>query len=115
MMRELAEQLAGEGAPSGWTRDSWWDRNWFPITVAANGRVVACDCGVHGDQTTPIRSIKWGDDQEWHMVRARSFGEMVTWWIEGFDAGAYRYEPAEHAWDYRSELIRADRELSRLV
>jgi cell wall assembly regulator SMI1 len=115
MMRELAERLASDAVPEGWSADTWWDPNWFPITVAGNGRVVACDCSVPDGQITPIRSIKWGVDDDWQIVRARSFGEMVTWWLEGFDAGAYRYDTTEHDWDYRGDLLDTERELSRIV
>jgi len=114
-MRRLAADLERDDALAGRSQDDWWDRGWFPITVAANGRVVACDCGVPLGSVTPIRSVKWGHDETWHHPRAASFGQMITWWLEAFDDGAYEYNSTDGTWQYHWEVLAPERELTTLV
>jgi cell wall assembly regulator SMI1 len=114
-LRRLAVEAAHDQVSNGLTEAEWWNPAWFPITVAANGRVIACDCSVSEGLPTPIRSIKWGQDESWQEPRAASFGQVVCWWLEAFDAGAYGYDAANGAWTYRYELLDAGRELTRVV
>jgi hypothetical protein len=112
-MRGLAKTLA-EDDPGPMARDRLWDPHWFPITVAEYGAVVACDCSDPSAQRTPIRPVHWGS-QVGGEIRARSFGEMVTWWLDAIDRGAWWYEPAEERWNRDYTALPPDRELTRLV
>ena len=64
----------------------------------SNGSIV-CDCAVGPGQPTPIRRVCWGSTAaENAAVKARSLGQLVTWWIEAFDVGAWSYHPKSVGW-----------------
>jgi hypothetical protein len=54
-------------------------RTWLPITVAANGSVVVCDCPVPEGQPSPIYYVRWDSLHEPPRAATHSFGEMVSW------------------------------------
>jgi hypothetical protein len=70
--------------------DRGWPRTWLPITVAANGTVVVCNCAGQEGEPAPIYNVRWDSLHEPPEPAAPSFGEMVTWWIDAFDLGAWR-------------------------
>lgn len=113
MMRDIAKTLV-ESDPNAMTQDELWHPQWFPVTVAAYGAVVACDCGDPGAERTPIRPVDWAS-QLAGPIKARSFGEMVTWWLDAIDQGAWWYEPAEERWNRDYTALDPRRELTRLV
>lgn len=116
--REIARSTAanvqrwssGDGA--GVDPDDWWNPAWFPITVSSSGTVITCDTSTPELRPTPILAVSGGEPA---MSGARSFGEMVTWWIEAFDSGAWRYDTEGGEWDYSYELLDPARELTWLV
>jgi hypothetical protein len=64
----------------------------FPITDVGN---VACDCSVADEAPSPV----WNTRAEFDVGPvARSFGEMVAWWLENFDAGHYRWDASRQTW-----------------
>ena len=67
----------------------WWDPGGFPITVSAAGAVVMCDTTVPQGAVAPIRARLAGEPAT---AGARSFGEMVNWWIEALDSAAWRFD-----------------------
>jgi hypothetical protein len=89
-----------------------WKRTWLALDPL--GR-VACECAVQADAPVPILK---GDPHlvdEVGAVAARSFGEMVRWWIEALETGAWIYEPESDRWERRAELISVERDLTRLI
>lgn len=92
--------------------DRLWEKTW--LAVASLGG-VACDCAGEADAPVPILK---GDPHlfdELGTVAARSFGEMVRWWIEALETGAWFYEPEQERWERNSELISLERDLTRLI
>jgi hypothetical protein len=76
---------------------------------------VACDCAVEPDAPVPILK---GDPHlvdEVGTVAARSFGEMVQWWIEALETGIWIYEPDHDRWERKPELISRELDLTRLI
>ncbi len=118
MCRAVAADAAGHSSdlPELSDPDFWWHPSWFPITVASNGGVVTCECSVDDGKPTPMRSINWDErTEEPGRAGAASFGEMVSWWLEAFDSGVWRYEAERGRWDYRWQLLDPARELTALV
>lgn len=115
--REIAVKAAGSGGyPPDWgDPDYWWHPQWFPITESISGSTVACDCSVRPGEPTPIRAVSWGTKEDSDVPVARSFGEMVEWWLEAFDTGAWRYDRTQQTWVYSWELLAAGRRLKRVV
>jgi hypothetical protein len=104
--RKEAEDIAPEDP------DSLWRKTWLAIGTLG---IVACDCGVEVGAPVPILK---GDPHlvdEAGTVAARSFGEMVRWWIEALETGAWFYAPEHERWERRSELISLERDLTRLI
>jgi hypothetical protein len=48
-------------------------------------------------------------------VAAPSFGEMVRWWIQALETGAWIYEKEDDRWERMPELISLERDLTRLI
>jgi hypothetical protein len=92
--------------------DRLWRKTWLAIDPL--GR-IACDCAGEADAPVPI--VK-GDPHlvsEVGDVAARSFGEMVGWWIEALETGAWIYELEQERWERNPELISLERDLTRLI
>jgi hypothetical protein len=102
----------------GWHEpDRWWSRSWFPITTSASGNTVACDCSTGAAAATPIRVVDWHAATEpgAHLPRARSFGEMVSWWIEAIDTGVLAYDRDAGHRTCEGRRLSPRQPLSRLV
>jgi hypothetical protein len=111
-MRRIANEVAGPGEPL--SQDELWDPSWFPVTKAYNGGIVACDCSAPSAARTPIRAVHWKNGVVGE-IRARSFGEMVSWWIDALDRGAWCYDLETGNWLYDWEQLDRERELTDLV
>jgi len=105
-MRELAKEVFIEGQYES------WKPTWLAI---GNSGVIACDCAVDIDAPVPILDVDYHHTDVPGTVAARSFGEMVRWWIEALESGAWRYKPEEHWWERREELVPPEREQVGLV
>jgi hypothetical protein len=104
--RSEAEEIAPEDP------DSLWSTSW--LAIGSLGK-VACDCAVGVDAPAPILKVDPHLVDEMGAVAARSFGEMVRWWIEALEAGAWIYEPEHDRWERKPELIPLERDLTRLI
>lgn len=125
---EIAEKVArGQtGIPA--EPRYWWDPSWLPITPVSRGSIVL-DCAVEPEEPSPIRRIDHTDLVLTHprtideanrvggfrTPKARSFRELVQWWIEAFDVGAYRYDKGADRWIYEPERLRKQLFRSALV
>ena len=75
----------------------------------------ACDCSVPDGKPSPIYAVNWGARQNFAEPSASSLGEMVTWWLDALDGGAWRYEPDDAGWSYDWTLVDQERQLTGLV
>lgn len=115
-MRSLAEQAAGgSGTPAPMSDPGyWWNPSWFPIAIRVSNHIVVCDCSVAVNSATPIRVIDWHDDA-FDQQKAPSSGQMVEWWVEALENGAWCHDADEQRWVSDASLITRERDLSRLV
>jgi cell wall assembly regulator SMI1 len=110
--RRVAEQAAGIAESA----DRFWHPSWFPITNTGSGGVIACDCEVASGAATPVRFVHWGHKEDSEVPVADSFGQMVAWWIEAIECGAWRYDNDLERWEIdHSRLPDPSLELTRLV
>ncbi len=113
--RELARRASETSEVDDWTADAWWHPTWFPLIGYDVG--IACDCSVPAGWPTPIRAVDWHGFEridDLATVRAASLGEMVNWWIEAIDTGAWSYD-AQRGWERHYELLDPSKGLTRLV
>jgi hypothetical protein len=92
--RATAEETAGawpENDP-----DFLWSPAWFPVSGWQLPIVV--DCSVADYQSTPIRFVDWQNVDRFFQTRAGSLGQMVSWWIEAIDVGAWEWSGADRQW-----------------
>lgn len=86
--------------------DATWGKTWLAI---GNVGKVACESSVEADAPVPILDVDYHHVDIPGTVFARSFGEMVSWWIEALEVGAWRYEPERDVWNYREDLVPPER------
>jgi cell wall assembly regulator SMI1 len=91
----------------------WWNDAWFPLFAGLG--IVACDCSVSDGDPTPIRVVIWEDGPPFDDVKARSFGELITWWIEALEDGSWRYDPRSQQWERDHARISSSRRGTGLV
>lgn len=96
--------------------DRLWNPSWLPVTTTGYGGVIACDCSVVVGEATPVRMVDWGSKEDSDVPTARSFGQMVAWWIEAIECGAWRYDTSLGRWEVdHQRLADPSLELTRLV
>lgn len=117
---ETAVELCGEHreqAALAWEdrAQEWWRSSWFPITERLGA--IRCDCSVKHDAPTPIFYADSHDYDREGLTQPRvgSFGEMVIWWIEALENGAWRYEAQAGRWERDDRLLPPERLRSGLV
>jgi cell wall assembly regulator SMI1 len=99
--RQIRAKAHGEEAV-----DEWWRPEWFPFT-ARRGEIV-CDCSVGDGDATPIRALDPQSPPEAvGEILASSMGELVGWWCEALEDGAWRFDTERGVWDYDWEAIDA--------
>jgi hypothetical protein len=104
--RADAEEIAPEDP------DSSWGKTW--LAIASHGK-VACEVAVDPRDPVPILNVDYHHVEVPGTIAARSFGEMVRWWIEALECGAWIYEPEHDWWERREELVPPEREIAGLV
>lgn len=111
-----SRRVAETAARTADEADRLWHPSWFPITNTGYGAVIACDCSVPERATTPIRAVHWGHNEESDVPVAESFGQMVAWWIDAIERGAWRYDAHLGRWEIdHQKLADPSLELTRLV
>lgn len=84
--------------------DAPWPPNY--LLFGYTNAPVVCDCAVPDGAPSPVRLLNYGDRGEKAEVPvARSMGELVLRWLDGFDAGAYEWLPDPGRWDRDFERI----------
>ena len=89
-----------------------WGPTWLGISQV--GR-VACDCNVGFEEPTPVLDVDYHHTSHPGAVIARSLGEMVGWWIDALQSGAWRYDTSRRRWLRDLDLIPPERERTGLV
>ena len=92
--------------------DSLWASSW--IAIGSQGR-VACECNIHRDAPVPVLDVDYHKTSKPGAVVADSLGEMVRWWIEALESGAWRYDEEHDRWERTYELIPPERDRTGLV
>lgn len=101
----------------GQPADLWWPKNQFIITRKSSGDITF-DSSVPQESPSPIFSVLHHDRNphiDFKNPAARSFGEMVTWWIEAWDDGIWGYDKDTGKWTYDWERLDPARELTGLL
>jgi hypothetical protein len=96
--------------------DYMWPTGRIFVTSTSNS-VVSCDCTVEDGRPSPIYcqfTHDWDPDGI-EQQKTASFGELVTWWIEALDQGAWSFNPGKGNWDYDWEILDPARELTGLL
>jgi hypothetical protein len=76
---------------------------------------ASCQCAVEADAPVPILDVDYHKAAYPGAVVCHSLGEMVRWWIEALEAGAWRYDGKHNHWERTYELIPPERDRSGLV
>jgi len=94
----------------------WWPANQFTVTTKSSGDITV-DCAVSDGAPSPIFFVRHDRNPEVDFATpsARSFGEMVTWWIEAWDDGIWGYDKHTGQWSYEWERLDRARELTGLL
>jgi hypothetical protein len=96
--------------------DYWWPAQWFWVTWEAGE--VMIDCSVPAGSPSPVTHSHYQDrrpDLDFVEPRARSLGEVVSWWIDAFDAGIYGNGVGIQGLEYRWEELPPARNKTGLV
>jgi hypothetical protein len=89
--------------------DEVWRPSWFPL--AERTGEIRCDCAVADGDPTPIF---WADSHDYDAEglstpKAVSLGQMVGWWIEALETGAWEYDHGRGRWVRHRERLPAER------
>jgi cell wall assembly regulator SMI1 len=88
-----------------------WVPTWLPILTTIGGDHIVIDCAAPGNASPVYFFDREGPAARNFVPRAESIGTMVSWWIEGFDAGAVWWDPDQQLW--QAEHGRLDPDNSR--
>jgi hypothetical protein len=111
--RTIVQGLVEPDIPLLADPDYRWNPAWLPIRGPQLPVVI--DCSVPEGQPTPLRFIDLQDVEGSPKPRAQSLGQMVSWWIEAIDCGAWRWNPASNQWDTHDELLPRELRTNPLV
>jgi cell wall assembly regulator SMI1 len=92
--------------------ETYWGSTW--LAIGTGGR-IACDIAIDSDAPVPILNVNYHHVDIPGTVSARSFGEMVKWWIEALESGAWWYDDEHDWWERCEELIPPERDRTGLV
>jgi cell wall assembly regulator SMI1 len=105
-----AKELAEDIDPN--EPETYWGRTW--LAIGTDGR-VACDLAQGPDAPLSILDVDYHKTSRPGRSVAKSLGEMVQWWIEALESGAWRYDDEHDRWERRYELVPPERDRTGLV
>jgi cell wall assembly regulator SMI1 len=105
-MRQIAVDIDPDNPDASW-RPTW-------LAIGKYGR-VASEIGMEPDAPVPILDVDYHKAAYPGAVIAQSLGEMVGWWIEALESGAWRYDDEQGRWKRDPELVPLERDLTGLV
>jgi cell wall assembly regulator SMI1 len=94
-----------------------WSRRWLPIVgTNAHGGLLVVDGTDPNAHATPVYYSEPAepaapDD----MPDTPTLGQVVQWWIEAMDDGAFVYDAEAGCWNHNYERLDPQRELTRIV
>ncbi len=94
--RDIVERHAEPDVPELANPDDRWNPAWLPITGRQTPIVI--DCADPDSAITPLRRINLEYVQESKEVAAASLGQMIVWWIDAIDSGAWRWDREAERW-----------------
>ncbi len=83
----------------GMERDDIWHPTWFPLVKGDGAPITVIDCSVPEGAPTPITFVDWEDLHTPTLPSARSLGEMISWWIDALERGAWRFDASSGTWE----------------
>jgi len=90
----------------------YWGQFW--LALGTDGR-VACDLARDPDSPVTILDVDYHKASHPGAAVAQSLGEMVRWWIEALESGAWSYDLEHDRWQRIYELIPPERDQTGLV
>jgi hypothetical protein len=64
---------------------------------------------------TPLRFVLWEDLDYFRKPRTESLGQLVEWWLEAVESGAWRWDRVREQWQQDSDLLNEDYRKSGLT
>ena len=104
--REMAKEIDSDEP------ETYWGSTWLALGTSG---VVSCQCAVESNAPVPVLDVDYHKAAYPGAVVCHSLGEMVRWWIEALESGAWRYDKAQNYWERTYELIPPERDQSGLV
>jgi cell wall assembly regulator SMI1 len=77
--------------------DWWWHPGWFPFSLSTWGAKVTLDCTKSAERT-PILLVDHREVPDFRQQRARSLGELVSWWIDALGNRGWQYNASTNEW-----------------
>ncbi len=105
-----SQELAREIDPD--EPEVYWGSTW--LAIGNDGR-VACDLAVNPDAPVPVLDVDYHKVAQPGAIVAKSLGEMVAWWIEALETGAWHYDDGHDRWERTYELVPPERDQTGLV
>lgn len=90
----------------------YWGPTW--LAIGTDGR-VACNIAIGREGPVSVLDVDYHKAAHPGAVVAQSLGEMVHWWIEALEPGAWRYDDEHDRWERTYELIPPERDRTGLV
>lgn len=92
--------------------ETYWGSTWLALGTLGS---MACQCAVESDAPAPVLDVDYHKAAYPGAVVAQSLGEMVRWWIEALESGAWRYDKEHSRWERQPDLVTPERERAGLV
>lgn len=89
----------------------WWP-SLLPLLSTPHGSLIAIDCAMPHETASTVYYLEW---EGGILPKAQSLGEMVGWWIEAVESGAYGFDQAQARWIFDWDRLTADQRASQLV
>jgi hypothetical protein len=86
-------------------QDERWPKSWLPISHDPAGNPLALDVSEPDAPLTPVLAVALERSEAPVEPSCRSLGELVSWWLEAFDEGIWRYDREARRWQYHWERI----------
>jgi cell wall assembly regulator SMI1 len=87
-----------------------WEPTWLPIGQGVSD--IVCDCS--DERIAPVLLLD-PMDEDARKPRTRSLGDLVSWWIEAMDIGAWTYVGGREGWEVDWERLSPEMRRSALV
>lgn len=100
-LQAVADDVAassGRAEPRAGYAEQLWPSSLLPLFATGGDATIAADTGV--GPATPLHMVWWQDADHPVVMVAPSLGDSVHRWVEMYEAGYYRWDVQEAAWDF---------------